>query len=257
MRPTKRSLTGAAWSRRTERGSMHGRCATPRLARANRSQREIEADRCAFFPGGRAGGHPSHLAKSRAYACPRPGQDRLGGKIMPALAKRVEDRQRRNVPAQLGEFTSNLAIPLPPHGLSEDLRLKWGRLWQSPVAALFDPVSDLPALSRLFELYALGGRLDALIADAQPRGAAAAALEDVDELDPLSVAMAEAEAAGARQAFNATIGARLRVATEVRMLEGQLGLSPRSRLALGLTVLAGKAAATAATGGLDAFLEES
>lgn len=173
---------------------------------------------------------------------------------MPALAKRPEDRQRRNVPASLGEFTTNLAIPLPPSGISDDLRQKWGLLWTSPVAQLFDPVSDLPALSRLFELYELGAKLDGLIADAQPRGVAAAMLEQVGSVNSLDMAMAEVEGSAARQALNATIGTRMRVATEARMIEQQLGMSPRSRLALGLTVLAGKAAAKA--GGLDSFLEE-
>lgn len=166
---------------------------------------------------------------------------------MPAQPKAADELVRRNRPASLGEFTSDLAIPLPPHGLSQDLRVKWGLLWTSPVAQLFDPVSDVAGLSRLFELYALGARLDELIAQADPH-------VEVEGMTPLELAEAMTEAAAARQALNSTVGARMRVATEARALEAQFGLSPRSRLALGLTVLAGKAAAKA--GGLDSFLEE-
>lgn len=82
-------------------------------------------------------------------------------------------------------------------------------MWTSPVAQLLDPVSDLPAASRLFGLYALGERMDKALAG---------------DLDP------------------AWVRTRLAVAAEARMLEAALGLSPRSRLALGLALLAGKKA---------------
>jgi hypothetical protein len=172
-----------------------------------------------------------------------------GGLIMSAIAKRADERQgHHGPPVSLGEFTSSLPIPLPPEGISDDLRHKWGLLWTSPVAALFDPVTDRPAMARLFGLYELGARLDRLIAQSEVEGAAARAVGELGEVQ------AVAEGAAARQALNSTVGARMRVATETRMLEAQLGLSPRSRIALGLTVLAGKAAAAA--GGLDSFLDD-
>lgn len=142
---------------------------------------------------------------------------------MPAVAKRPEDRQRRNALAVIDDFVPGVSVPLPPPGLSEDLRFAWGRVWTSPIAQLFDPVSDLIAVSRLFQLYALGARLEAELAGADLAACAA------------------------------TVGSRVRVATEARMLEAQLGLSPRSRLVLGLTVLAGR---KAARGSLDDAAED-
>lgn len=87
------------------------------------------------------------------------------------------------------------------------------------MAQLLDPVSDLPAASRLFGLYSLGERMDKQLAD---------------DLDP------------------AQVRARLAVAAETRMLEAALGLSPRSRLALGLALLAGKKA-----GSLDELADDA
>lgn len=171
---------------------------------------------------------------------------------MPALPKAADELVRRNRPGVLEEYPPGRAIPLPPAGLTPALRDQWGRMWVSPVANLFDPVTDRPGLARLFELYALGERLDALIADSEPRIAARVIEEHDGPPDALTMAMAVVEGNAARQALNNTIATRLRVAGEVRMLEAQFGLSPRSRLALGLTVLAGAAAARPA--GLDGLL---
>lgn len=131
-------------------------------------------------------------------------------------AKRPEDRQRRNLPTVLdaGEASDPArVVPDPPAGLSGALRAAWDGLWRSPVAQLLDPVSDYPAVSRLFGLYLLGERMDARLS------------APVDE-DGSS--------------FESMSAARVRVASECRLLEGQLGLSPRSRLALGLALLAGR-----------------
>lgn len=135
-------------------------------------------------------------------------------------AKGPESRQRRNLPAVLSGSAANVDIPKPPVGLSAAFLADWKALWASPVAALLDPVSDLPAVGRLYELRQLGQKLARKIAD----------LGEVD---------------------TALVTARLRVATEVRLIEAQLGLSPRSRLALGLALLAGRRGATdsAVTGG--------
>lgn len=128
---------------------------------------------------------------------------------MPANAKRPEDRERRNMPAEL---PSGVALPPPPAptGLSAVLRRRWVALWSSPVAPLLDPDVDGPVVARLFELYALGDVLGAEIKRARADG----------------------------EGLAAAVGARVRVATETRMLEGQLGLSPRSRLALGVMLMA-------------------
>lgn len=87
------------------------------------------------------------------------------------------------------------------------------------MAQLLDPVSDMPAVIRLFGLYKLGEQLGELVS----KHMAALSEPDVDLDDKL-------------------IAARMRVASETRILEGQLGLSPRARLALGLALLAGRKA---------------
>lgn len=128
-------------------------------------------------------------------------------------AKRPEDRVRRNLPEVLdgsGDVPAVSGVPAPPSGLSEALQRAWAGLWTSPVAQLLDSVSDLPAVTRLFRLYQVGERLD----------------------DQLAVVDGEA--------LSAAVATRTRVASECRLLEGQLGLSPRSRLALGLALLAGR-----------------
>lgn len=129
--------------------------------------------------------------------------------------KDPQSRQRRNVPALIpASGLPSRTVPDPPRGLPARLRAQWVGLWTSPVAALLDPVSDWPAAARLFELYKIGDRLGRLIARA----------EEVD---------------------TALVGSRVRCATEARLIEAQLGLSPRSRLALGLALLAGRRGAGA------------
>lgn len=145
-------------------------------------------------------------------------------------AKRPEDRQRRNRPAVIDAGAAPaVPAPGPPEWLTGPLADAWRGLWCSPVAQLLDPVSDRPAVERLFRLYLVGERLD-------ERLAAVAA----GEVDDVSLEQAAA--------------ARVRVASECRLLEGQLGLSPRSRLALGLALLAGRRGGGGAD--LDALADE-
>lgn len=145
------------------------------------------------------------------------------------------DRQRRNVPDVIPDVSADPAtVPAAPAGLGPSLRRAWVGLWTSPMAQLLDPVSDLPVVSRLFQLYRLGERLDAQIA-ANLRAIENAKPDDEDPppaLDEKAMAI------------------RLRVASETRLLEGQIGLSPRSRLALGLALMAGRKGAKGA-GSLD------
>ena len=89
------------------------------------------------------------------------------------------------------------------------------------MAQLLDPISDMPAVCRLFNLYTLGEQLDVQVS----RHMALLTVGNGDvELD------------------DKLLAARMRAASETRMLESQLGLSPRSRLALGLALLAGRKA---------------
>lgn len=115
------------------------------------------------------------------------------------------------MPAVVSSSAGSFAVPPTPPRLSKDLRKSWVGLWSSPVAQLLDPVSDLPAVTRLFQMYQLAERLDVQMGTTGEVDLAAAAT-------------------------------RLRVASETRLLEGTLGLSPRARLALGLALLAGRRA---------------
>jgi hypothetical protein len=150
---------------------------------------------------------------------------------MPRDAKRPENRQRRNLPAILdgtGASPAGSGAIRRPSGLSAANRRAWDGLWASPVAQLLDPVSDLPAVTRLFRLYELGDEMDRRLAN-PPTGEGAPSVESM-------------------------VTTRVRVAGECRILEGQLGLSPRSRLALGLALLAGKKAGGAS---LDQLVDEA
>ncbi|WP_188193438.1 hypothetical protein [Nonomuraea sp. SYSU D8015] len=126
-----------------------------------------------------------------------------------------------NVPAVLGSSDAGLDIsevPEPPPGLSETLQQDWVGAWTSPIARVIDPVSDLPAMRRLFELRALA-EVYARSGNADPKLA----------------------------------NVRIRLNSEIRMQENALGLSPRARLALGLALLAGQKQSA----GLDGFLDDS
>ena len=156
--------------------------------------------------------------------------------------KPIEDRERRNMPAIIEHSPPpGLQPPPAPSWLSTRLLATWHGLWTSPVARLLDPVSDLPAVARLFRLYVLGEQLDDAVA----------AHMDA-HLDALT--SPDGDGQGDGHAFNDKLLAmRLRVASETRLIEAQLGLSPRSRLALGLALAAGKKAA----GSLDDIADDA
>src|SRR3546814_14145341 len=71
--------------------------------------------------------------------------------------KDPEKRQRRNGAKDLAVVSEAAAsvpeVPSPPAGVLKRTRERWAEYWSSPVAKLADPVSDLPALERLFALY--------------------------------------------------------------------------------------------------------
>ena len=131
-------------------------------------------------------------------------------------AKPAETRQRRNLPAivERDDSVALYEIPEPPKGISTLLARIWGEVWSSPIAAFLDPVSDLPAMTRLFSAYTHLIRLDKQIKDA-----------DEDDVNKLYATWAK-------------------LSGEARQLEGQLGMSPRSRLAMGLALMAGRKAGT-------------
>jgi hypothetical protein len=177
---------------------------------------------------------------------------------VPALAKDPESRERRNIPAVLGPIAGKLDAPRPPSGLSLKLRRQWDALWRSMVAQLLDPATDGPVIARLYELYALGERLAGMLArDDRLETRARRDLARLYRTDPRDEALVDQALVTielARKSYNSTVASRVRVATEVRMLEAQLGLSPRSRLALGVMLLAGRRAMAEAIGDDDGDL---
>lgn len=100
-------------------------------------------------------------------------------------------------------------------------------LWQSPVAAVLDPVSDLEPMARLFELYALDRRMRAAV----KRHLDWLSSDDFNALD--EAPLFDPQYARVSLAMSA----------EIRQLEQTLGITPRGRLAIG-------AAVAAATGSL-------
>lgn len=156
---------------------------------------------------------------------------------MPTPSKAPEDRLGHHAPPTDLETMPGpgveVAIPRPPIGLSAGLRRSWDGLWRSPVAKLFDPVSDLPVVSRLYYLYKLSDRIARQIDKADPERLVTL-MEDEDPTEETRRLIAEIAAAVA--SWNATVATQVRVATEVRQLETTLGISPKARLALGVAL---------------------
>ncbi|MEU3899748.1 P27 family phage terminase small subunit [Streptomyces sp. NPDC045251] len=104
--------------------------------------------------------------------------------------------------------------PAPPAGLLKSVRDRWTAYWESPVAQLADPVSDLPALERLYRLY---DDLERSHSAVHKQGHMVRGYRDQTVMNPLLKHMQLVQA-------------------EVRQLEDRFGLSPRARLSLGVTL---------------------
>lgn len=120
-------------------------------------------------------------------------------------------------------------VPLPPElaDLSPRLQEVWGKMWAAPVAQLWDADSDVMVLVRLFRLYREDERLSRAL-DLHMEHFMFNLENDLDRAP---------EYAAERSRFEIPIFmARMRVATECRMLEQQLGLTPKARLALGVAL---------------------
>lgn len=162
---------------------------------------------------------------------------------MPRDPKAIESRERHNLPAVItaeiildedaeAEQEATVApreVPDPPElrKMSARLREVWIKMWRSPVASLWDADSDVMVLIRLFRLYEQDAKmteaLDLHMEHFMER------LRESPERAP--------EFATERSRFEIPIFmARMRVATECRMLEQQLGLTPKARLALGVAL---------------------
>jgi hypothetical protein len=117
-------------------------------------------------------------------------------------AKRPEDRIRRNKPTVLNARDDYM--PEPPESLPDELLDRWEDFWGSAAASLVDEESDYLVVSRLFRLYALAEN----------------AMTAIEEKEPPTAN---------------EISTMVRLSSELRMIEGALGISPRSRTALGVT----------------------
>lgn len=132
---------------------------------------------------------------------------------MPPLPKPPARRQGRHR-HDAGAIATEGAFqpPTPPAGLLETLRGEWERLWASPLATTFT-TSDVPALERLFELR-----------DEAVRHQRAAKRTPT------------VEGSKGQVVLNPVLRQRDALLAEIRQLEDRFGLSPRSRLQLGITL---------------------
>ncbi|MGI9043503.1 MAG: P27 family phage terminase small subunit [Gemmatimonadaceae bacterium] len=105
------------------------------------------------------------------------------------------------------------SVPPAPVGLLKATEAKWEAYWLSPVSSAADPVTDRPALERLFQCYDEHQRV----------GQAFRKQRTVDSRD-----------GGER--VNPLLSYLRYLSLEITKLEDRFGLTPRSRLALGVTL---------------------
>lgn len=140
---------------------------------------------------------------------------------MPQLLKPDIRRQRRNA---RGRERKGLVVfprpeitpiecPPPPRGLLKRYRDSWQEFWRSKLAGTADPVTDLPAIERLWTLYDererayRGYRRERLVIGSHGQPV----------LNPLGRVISVCDA-------------------EIRALEDRLGLNPRARMQLGIAL---------------------
>ena len=133
--------------------------------------------------------------------------------------------------ADIGLVPTNVTLQEPPpapHGLLKASRESWASFWGSPLVQVIVPATDTPALSRLWSLYDERTRMYRAIARTRMvRGS-----KGQPRANPLYSQMSSLDSA-------------------IVQLEDRFGLSPRSRLQLG--VILGDAARSLAD--LNADLE--
>jgi len=124
--------------------------------------------------------------------------------------------QRRNTPKALASVTAlvpDVACPPPPAGLLKATQGQWATFWSSPVAKLVEAASDLPALSRLFEL-----------------------MDDCARYRTSIRQTPFVEGSQGQQVRNPYVRDLQAAQAELRQLEDRFGLSPRARLSLGVVL---------------------
>ena len=136
---------------------------------------------------------------------------------MPKPAGRRQRRNAKGMKVGGGRLLLAGDTPKPPTGLLAATRKQWAKYWESPVAEAIDRGSDMPALERLFRLYDerlrayRGYRKERLVEGSQGQPV----------LNPLANVIEKCD-------------------KEIRALEDRLGLNPKSRLQLGITMTEAK-----------------
>ena len=131
----------------------------------------------------------------------------------PKLPERRQRANRRGLGLVVAPLPAPQPLPEPPRGLLKPVRDQWAAFWRSPVAAAIDRDSDLAAIRRLWTLYDererayRGYRKCRIVAGSTGQPVA----------NPLARVMATLDG-------------------EIRNLEDRFGLTPMSRLRLGLTL---------------------
>jgi len=134
---------------------------------------------------------------------------------MPAHLKPADRRQRRNKKTNVVPFRSVAKakkIPAPPEKLLKVNRESWKRYWNSQLAQVVEPETDLPAIIRLWTLYDLRER-------------AYRAYKRQPVVFGSRNQVAENPAGRSMRTYD----------SEIRHLEDRLGMTPRARLQLGIT----------------------
>lgn len=133
---------------------------------------------------------------------------------MPVPPKPGERRQRRNARPSIVVRRGARAVELPPapRGLLRVTVERWEVYWSSPIGQLADPQTDLPAIERLFSL--LDERERAYRSYKKRRVVKGSTGQPVINPAWKHVPIMDAE---------------------IRQLEDRLGLTPQSRLKLGVT----------------------
>lgn len=134
--------------------------------------------------------------------------------------RKASDRRQGRGTGELKLASESAGVPACPSGMLKRTQLRWRAYWGSDVARAADPVSDLPALERLFTLY-------------DERERASSAYRRRRMLTGSTGQPVVNPAAKLLKDFDA----------EIRQLEDRFGLSPKARLMLGVTL--GQAARTA------------
>jgi P27 family predicted phage terminase small subunit len=135
---------------------------------------------------------------------------------MPNPRKPPDRRQRGGRTRDFGVIEGGArVVPAPtcPPGLLKDTRGKWDAYWSSSVSDAVDRVSDMPIVQRLFALY--DERIRSYSAYRKSRLVKGSQGQPV--VNPLAGVISKMDA-------------------EIRQIEDRLGLNPKARLQLGITM---------------------